>query len=203
MRTPRQKAAAALAVLLAAQLPALALFFTLHASDDAYQVPAVAVSNAVPDFRRESVSDDVLWLARCIYSETKQAHEQALVAWVVRNRVETGYRGERTYEDVVLDPFQFSAFNPGDPKRQMFLALSPWSDAAGWDQALRTAHEVYHSPASERPFAQNTRHFYSERSMPGRRAPRWANGETPVKPVGFRVDPVRFRFYSGLAAVLL
>lgn len=203
MRTPRQKAAAALAVLLAAQLPALALFFTLHASDDAYRVPAVAVSNAIPSFSRESVSDDVLWLARCIYSETKQAHEQTLVAWVVRNRVETGYRGQHTYQDVVLDPYQFSAFNPGNPKRTMFVALTPVSDAQGWEQALRAAHEVYYAPAGDRPFAQDTRHFYSERSMPGRRAPRWATGETPVRPVGFRVDPVRFRFYSGLAAVLL
>ena len=202
MPTSGKKAAAVLAVLLAAQLPALALFFTLYPTEEAYRVPAVAVSNAIPAFSRESVSDDVLWLARCIYSETKQAHEQTLVAWVIRNRVETGYRGEDTYSDVVLDPYQFSAFNPGDPKRQMFLSLTPHSDAAGWEQALRAAHRVYHAPADERPFTRETRHFYSERSMPGRRAPRWANGERPVQPVGFRVDPVRFRFYSGVASAL-
>ncbi|WP_240332831.1 hypothetical protein [Salinibacter ruber] len=41
-----------------------------------------------------------LWLARAIYSETKLPHEQELVAWVVRNRVETAYRGRRTYRAV-------------------------------------------------------------------------------------------------------
>ena len=197
-----KKAVAVLTVLLAAQLPALALFITLYPSSQAYRTPAVAVSNAIPEFSRESVSDDVLWLARCIYSETKQAHEQTLVAWVVRNRVETNYRGEDTYERVVLDPYQFSAFNPGNPKRPMFVSLTPASDASGWEQALRAAHEVYYAPAERRPFAQQTRHFYSERSMPGRRAPRWAAGERPVQPAGFRVDPVRFRFYSGVASAL-
>lgn len=202
----RTKLARALAVVLAAQLPALALFFTLYPTEEAYRAPAAAVahsvSNAVPEFSRDAVSDDVLWLARVIYSETKQAHEQTLVAWVVRNRVETRYRGQGTYQNVVLDKYQFSAFNPGDPKRRMFLALTPESDAMGWEQALRAAHAVYHAPESARPFAQRTRHFYSERSMPGRRAPRWAVGQTPVEPVGYRVNPVRFRFYEGLASTL-
>ncbi len=194
--------AATLAVVLAAQLPALALFFTLFPSQEAYRTPAAAVSNAIPDFSRDSVSDDVLWMARCVYSETKQAHEQTLVAWVIRNRVETTYRGEDTYENVVLDPYQFSAFNPGNPKRPMYTALTAWSDAAGWEQALRAAHEVYYSPTAERPFDQRTRHFYSERSMPGQRAPRWAVGHTPVQAAGYRVDPVRFRFYAGVASAL-
>lgn len=47
--------------------------------------------------------DEILWLARTIFSETKRPHEQELVAWVVRNRVETGYRGNATYEAAVLD----------------------------------------------------------------------------------------------------
>jgi spore germination cell wall hydrolase CwlJ-like protein len=202
MTNPKTKVAAALAVLLAAQLPALALFISMNPTAEAVRTPAVAVSNAIPDYSPESVSDDVLWLARCIYSETKQAHEQTLVAWVIRNRVETRYRGEATYEGVVTDPYQFSAFNPGSSKRTMFVSLTPASDAQGWEQALRAAHGVYHAPAAARPFGQTTRHFYSERSMPGRRAPNWANGKSPVQPVGYRVNPERFRFYEGLASVL-
>ncbi len=58
------------------------------------------------------LEEPTLWLARAIYSETKLPHEQELVAWVVRNRVETAYRGRRTYRAVVLDPYQFSAFQP-------------------------------------------------------------------------------------------
>ena len=49
-----------------------------------------------------------LWLARAIYSETKLPHEQELVAWVVRNRVETAYRGRRSYRAVVLDPGRYA-----------------------------------------------------------------------------------------------
>ena len=69
-------------------------------------------------------------------------------------------------------------------------------------QALEIAHSVYHAPARKRPFDRTTRHFYSERSMVGGRAPNWSTGHAPVNPTGYRVDPRRFRFYSGVAAAL-
>lgn len=190
---------------LAALLPVLAVYFTATPPDElaAAPLPTAVVSDATPDFDPATVSDDVLWLARCIYSETKRDYEQELVAWVVRNRVETGYRGRTTYEGVVLDPYQFSAFNPGSSKRRLFTTLTPESNSASFLQALEVAHEVYYAPSTERPFPKTTRHFYSERSMRGRRAPVWAEGEQPVAPVKHRVDPKRFRFYSGLASVLL
>jgi hypothetical protein len=144
------------------------------------------------------VSDDILWMARCAYSETKKPEEQELVAWVIRNRVETGYRGERTYRGTVLDPYQFSAFNPGSRKRRLYMNLAPTSDALGWARALEIAHRVYYSPERERPFPAETRHFYSERSMRGRIQPTWAEGETPVQVTRYRIDPRRFRFYSGI-----
>ena len=165
-------------------------------------IPTVAVSDVIPEYSPDNVSDDVLWIARGIYSETKRPHEQELVAWVLRNRVETGYRGQRTYEGVVTDPYQFSAFNPGSSKRRLFTSLTPQSESAGWARALEIAHTVFYSDDSLRPFPQKTRHFYSERSMVGRKAPRWAEGETPVRLTGYDVDPRRFRFYSGLAAVV-
>lgn len=58
-------------------------------------------------------------------------HEQRLVGWVVRNRAETECRDKRTYREVVPDPFQFSVFTPGDPKRLPLPALQPTSDVAG------------------------------------------------------------------------
>ena len=202
MTSIHSPAARVLAVVLAMALPVLAV---IASPSDASRsgVPTVAVSDVIPAFSPDNVSDDVLWLARGIYSETKRPHEQELVAWVLRNRVETGYRGERTYEDVVLDPYQFSAFNPGSSKRRLYTSLSPSSESAGWQRAIEIAHTVYHSSASHRPFPQKTRHFYSERSMVGGRTPNWAEGERPVKPVGYRVDPRRFRFYSGLAAAFV
>ena len=164
----------------------------------ALPVPVVLAASA-----ESYISQDVLWMARCIYSETKRPEEQELVAWVVRNRVETAYRGKRTYRDVVLDPFQFSAFNRGSSKRRYFVNLQPDSQARGWQRALEIAREVRAAPESERPFSRDTRHFYSERSMPGGRAPDWSRGKRPIQPTRYRVDPRRFRFYSRIATITL
>ena len=195
----------ALAAVLALLLPVLAVFFTTADADllERSELPTAVVSDVIPTFEADNVSDDVLWLARGAYSETKEPHEQELVAWVLRNRVETGYRGQNTFEGVVLDPYQFSAFNPGSSKRRLYMSLTPESDSRGWQRALEIAHTVYYSSSVHRPFPQKTRHFYSERSMVGGRTPNWAEGEQPVRPVGYTVDPRRFRFYSGLAATFV
>lgn len=205
MIIPPQKIAASLSLLLAGLLPLLAFGFSSMSAKDAaaHQNPVMTVAHVVPPFLQDDVSEDVLWLARCIYSETKRPQEQELVAWVVRNRVETNYRGKSTYRSTVLDPYQFSAFNPGSAKRRLYLSLNPSSDAAGWKKALEVAHHVYYSPEAERPFDQKTRHFYSERSMRGGRAPAWSIGKRPVQPVRFRPDPRRFRFYSSIAALTI
>ena len=205
MIVPPQRAAAALSILLAALLPLIGFGFASMSANDAatYRNPVTTVAHVVPPFSQDNVSEDVLWLARCIYSETKRPEEQELVAWVIRNRVETGYRGQNTYDGAVLDPYQFSAFNPGSAKRRLYTTLDGDSDAAGWQKALRVAHQVYFSPASERPFPEKTRHFYSERSMVGGKTPAWASGKTPVQPVRFKPDPKRFRFYSSIATMTI
>ena len=204
MRNLPKKAAASIAVVLSSLLPVLAFFFSANSTDElaASGLPTHVVSDAVPAFDADRVSADVLWLARCAYSETKTPHEQELVAWVIRNRVETGYRGQRTYEGVVLDPYQFSAFNPRSSKRSLYANLVSTSDSDGWLRALEVAHDVYNAPASARPFDSTTRHFYSERSMVGGGAPAWAVGHRPVRPAASRIDPRRFRFYSGVAQVV-
>ena len=185
----------------------VALVFTLS-SLMAPSSPRVAASTAgmpqsvgdvVVEAERPSMDpDEVLWLARCIYSETKQPHEQELVAWVVRNRVETGYRGKHSYQDVVLDRWQFSAFNPNSPKRGHYTSLTSNSTAAGFQTALTIAERVANAPDSLRPFSEETRHFYSERSMVGGRAPNWAVAKKPV-PLKTNVDPKRFRFYDSVS----
>ena len=137
-----------------------------------------------------------LWLARCIYSETKRPKEQELVAWVVRNRVETNYRGNDSYREAVLDPYQFSAFNPGSRKRAHYASLNPSSQEPGWQKALFIAHQVKKAPAGQRPFPKDTRHFFSERSMLGGRHPNWAARGTKVTPDRYKIDEDRFRFYE-------
>ena len=193
------------AAALATLLLALSLVFnavdrdTLAANDlPVFNMPAVEV-NAAPDFDAAKVADDVLWLARVIYSETKRPEEQELVAWTVRNRVETHYRGKDTYQEVVLDPWQYSAFNSNSPKRHHYSTLASTATAKGFQTALRIAHDVYYADESDRPFVKTTRHFYSERSMTGGRTPAWAVGKQPVQLAGYDIDPRRFRFYAAIA----
>ncbi|MCS3704406.1 cell wall hydrolase [Salinibacter ruber] len=149
-----------------------------------------------------NLEEPTLWLARAIYSETKLPHEQELVAWVVRNRVETAYRGRRTYRAVVLDPYQFSAFNPGAAKRARYLRLQPEAPLPRWRQALWVARYVRHAEGrAYRPFPVETRHFYSERSMRGRAVPYWAErgGFVAPDPGRYAVDERRFRFFKQIS----
>jgi len=144
-------------------------------------------------------ADEVLWLARCIYSESNRPHEQELVAWVVRNRVETAFRGG-SYRDVVLEDRQFSAFNAPSIRRTHILQLDARSRAPGWQTALNIALNVFEAPAAERPFAQTTRHFYSPVSMRGRLKPHWAEEATPLPADALGVTPHRFQFFDGIDA---
>lgn len=147
-----------------------------------------------------NIDEQTLWLARAAFSETKLPHEQELVAWVVRNRVETGYRDKTTYREVVLDPYQFSAFNPNSSKRSFLLRLGPENELHTWRQALWIAHYVRHADSTYRPFSQNTRHFFSERSMKGHIFPYWADRQQSVSPSkNYMVNERRFRFYKEIS----
>lgn len=146
------------------------------------------------------IDSETLWLARAIYSESKRPEEQALVAWVIRNRVETGYRGKRTFQSVVLDPWQFSAFLDHAPKRDFYSNLTPEQRYKGWRTALAIAYAVRHADQDHRPFSPETRHFYSERSLNGSRPPAWAEGRIPlnVDPI-IQIDERRFRFFEDVS----
>lgn len=165
----------------------------------AIDLPVVDSSSVAAEIGRLSpmAADDVLWLARCIYSESDRPHEQRLVAWVVRNRVETRYRG-RTYREVVLEAKQFSAFNEPTPRRERILNLTASSPYRPWQTALEIAFDVYQAPASERPFSATVRHFYSPISMEGHLEPHWASSGTRISSASLGVDPFRFRFFSNV-----
>lgn len=146
----------------------------------------------------EKIDSETLWLARAIFSETKRPEEQVLVAWVIRNRVETRYRGQSSYRNVVLDPYQFSAFAPTQKTEIDYSSLTPHSQVSGWKTALRIADHVRRSRPDVRPFSVETRHFYSERSMTSGAAPEWAEGRRPIKNLPYSVDERRFRFFAGI-----
>src|SRR5690606_41478736 len=119
---------------------------------------SLSLHDALPILPPTLIDPETLWLARCIYSETKRPEEMELVAWVVRNRVETRYRGRSSYRDVVLDPFQFSAFNPNNPKRSFYSTLDTRRPIGSWQRALTIAHSVRQAEAEYRPFSMQTRH---------------------------------------------
>jgi hypothetical protein len=146
----------------------------------------------------EKIDSETLWLARAIFSETKRPEEQVLVAWVIRNRVETRYRGQSSYRNVVLDPYQFSAFIPTQKTESYYTSLTPHSRVAGWKTALRIADHVRKSAPDARPFTVDTRHFYSEQSMLNGSAPRWAEGRRAINNLPYTVDQRRFRFFAGV-----
>lgn len=149
----------------------------------------------------ELIDDETLWLARCIFSESKRYEEQELVAWVVRNRVETGYRGKMSYRDTVLDPFQFSAFNKNSTKRNFYVGLTPHTDLPGWTRTLWIAYHVRNGEGIFRPFPLKTRHFYSARSLPeDQLPPAWTEGRDPVTPNrDYTIEDTRFRFFAGVS----
>ena len=146
------------------------------------------------------IDSETLWLARMMYSESNRLEEQELVGWVLRNRVESGYRGWTTYRGSVLAPRQYSAFTAGSATRKKYLSLWPDSVAPGWAETLALAFYVRHAPDSLRPFGPHVRHFYSAIAMkiPGA-APDWVAGHDPVEPARpLALDPERFRFYAGI-----
>ncbi len=167
-------------------------------------LPAAHPPDDVPERLRRLTPiemDEVLWLARCIYSESDRPEEQRLVAWVVRNRKETGYRGD-TYREVVLEPRQFSAFNEPSARRAYILGLNQNADAPGWRAALGIALDVFQAPPKDRPFPVTVRHFYSPISMEGRTPPRWARFAEPLDPAPTGIDPERFLFFDGIDEAL-
>jgi spore germination cell wall hydrolase CwlJ-like protein len=141
-------------------------------------------------------NEEILWLARVIYSETKRENEQVLVAWIVRNRVETNFRGD-TYERVAKSPSQFSGLNQKDLNYWHNITRDYDSQGEKWQKALKIARAVYHADDSLRPFPATVRHFYSPRSV--RVDPGWSADKKPVLLIKDN-DSVhlRFAFYDSV-----
>lgn len=141
------------------------------------------------------VDDEILWFARTIYSETKKSEEQTLVAWVIRNRVESGLYGGDTYEEVVLARGQFSGMHATDKQYAINISMNYGDTSPSWDSALSIARSVYYADADLNPLSSEVMHFYSPISVIN--TPSWAVGLEPAHTVA---DPVtsriRFAFYD-------
>lgn len=140
---------------------------------------------------------EILWLARGVYSETKNEEEMRLIAWVIRNRVETKYRGT-TYQEVLTREKQFSGLHASSPEYKNNLSLE-YDDMKNkdWRVALAVAKEVYTADKSARPFPKTVRHFYSPALI--ETAPEWAREESPYQNMAYLETPKpNFVFYNAI-----
>ena len=142
-------------------------------------------------------AQDILWLGRILYSESKVREEQIMVAWVVRNRAESSFRGADSYKDVALSPSQFSGLWPGDPQYKNNMSPN-YSDTNNkeWQQALAIAQAVYFADESLRPIGKSVRHFYSPIAIT--RDPHWASNKKPILTMRNDRGAVRFAFYDNV-----
>jgi hypothetical protein len=96
---------------------------------------------------------EVLWATRAVLSETNNPREMLLIANVIRNRVDLGYRGRETAKEVILDPYQFSAFNPGREMRWRYINMeSQHVSNERWEEAWTAARYAMTAPREVLPF---------------------------------------------------
>jgi spore germination cell wall hydrolase CwlJ-like protein len=142
------------------------------------------------------VSEEILWFARTIYSETKKPEEQTLVAWVIRNRVESKYFPD-TYKEVVLQQGQFSGMHAADKQFETNISMQYEDSSPAWDSALSIARAVYYADPIMRPLPAGVTHFFSPISVS--RTPTWAAATKPAHEVrDTATNSVRFAFYADI-----
>ncbi len=133
---------------------------------------------------------EIDYLARTIYGEARGENtaSKKAVAWVIRNRVEAPAYG-RSYEEVVLRPYQFSCWNKNDPNYPKIS--SPDMGGRAWYECLGIAYTVYYAPRELNPLPE-VYHFYD--SSMDDAPPWWAeSGELVL------LDNVsKFRFVRGI-----
>ena len=116
---------------------------------------------------------EVLWTTRAVLSETKNPREMLLIANVIRNRADLGYRGRETAKEVILDPYQFSAFNPGREMRWRYINMEPKHvSSERWEEAWTAARYAMTAPREVLPFDNPcVNHFVHPGGLAG--TPNW------------------------------
>ena len=129
-----------------------------------------------------------LALARTVYGEARGegAAGMEAVASVVMNRAGVGGWWGDTVLSVVHQPYQFSAWNEGDPNRALILSKLPFQGDALFNQAWEIAGDAMAGELPDR--TGGATHYHADSISPG-----WARGHVPVAEIG------RHIFYSGIA----
>lgn len=162
------------------------------ASDHKPPAPQTASSDAPPSSgdpapqltypRTTEVSKEAAnWVARILFSETKNMEDFEYMAWVVRNRMESP-NYPSTAADVALQPDQFSAFNEWSERRRLESMSFSETKITEFRRAYRTAQYVLSAPSWLNPLPE-VRHFYAPEAMRklyNERGPNWAANGTLV-----------------------
>jgi outer membrane murein-binding lipoprotein Lpp len=159
----------------------------IEAQRDSLRRVISAGGKSLPAQQRE----DILWMTRALLSETKRPSEMPYIASVIRNRVETRYRGSETVKQVVLDQYQFSAFNPGRSSRSRYLRMDR-STANGylWDVARSVSEYAVTAPRAALPFTSCVTHFVYPNVL--KKSPKWRGELEQVNLGGARLPRVEF-----------
>jgi spore germination cell wall hydrolase CwlJ-like protein len=133
---------------------------------------------------------DITLLAICIWGEARSVDLRAQIAvgWTVRNRALNPRWWGRTWREVILKPYQFSAFNEGDPNREkMKDPLREDKDGRAWRQCLWVAWGIYHDLVGD--ITGGATHYHQSDM---RNYPSWAGALRRTAEIG------PFIFYTAL-----
>ena len=175
----------------------VALPFSFTANISVFQtMPIISlnIENVIVTIKNANEEDEVLWLARVIFSETKDIEEMEKIAWIVRNRVEDGRWGY-SYKDVVLSPSQFSGLNSWDSQYHININLDHTIDNSIWQRSLEIAEDVYNADRNNDVPHRSVQHFYSPNVVS---TPTWAENEKPVFITYSTTGKQTFKFYAGI-----
>ncbi len=120
-------------------------------------------------------------LALCVFREARGEpfYGKLLVANTIRERVRDS-RWPDTFEKVILQPWQFSAFNKNDPNNLVYprTGNTPSPNDKAWLDCIDAAQKVL---GDKNPIPANHRanHYHTAAVHP-----RWSEGKTPVAIVG-------------------
>ena len=121
--------------------------------------------------------DDFVVFALTLWGEARGEPElgQEAVAWVIVNRLRTGYRGARTLADVCHARLQFSCWNSNDPNALALKTLD-FTDPA-FCRVFAVACRVWTGEAPDP--THGARHYHNHRVDPV-----WSRGRHPTAVIG-------------------
>jgi spore germination cell wall hydrolase CwlJ-like protein len=125
-------------------------------------------------------------LTACIYGEARGEPllGKFAVAWVIRNRTRDK-RWPNTFEDVILQPKQFSCMNPDDPNYDEVLkALLPSRNANSINMDWRECRIAAHAVISQIPWCYDPTNEANHYHAASIKIPYWAKNKYPVEAIG-------------------